>query len=59
MQVADLAWMDSELLWLWFRPAAVAPIQPLARELPYDMGAALKKKKKKKAVIQGIDILVT
>ena len=31
------------LLWLWCRPAAAAPIQPLARELPYAMGAALTK----------------
>ena len=34
-------------LWLWHRPAAVAPIQPLAWELPYVMGAALKRQKKK------------
>ena len=31
-------------LWLWRRPAAVAPIQPLAWELPYTAGAALKRK---------------
>ena len=30
------------LLWLWCRPAAVAPIGPLAWEPPYAMGAALK-----------------
>ena len=30
------------------RPAAAALIIPLARELPYAMGAALKKEKKKK-----------
>ena len=35
-------------LWLWDRLAAVAPIHPLASELPYAMGAALKSKKKKK-----------
>ena len=39
---SNLVW-----LWLWQRPAAVAPIQPLAGELPYAMGAALKKTKKK------------
>ena len=39
---------DLVLLWLWCRPAAVAPIRPLAREPPYDAGAALKKQKKKK-----------
>ena len=30
------------LLWLWHRPAAVAPIGPLAWEPPYAAGAALK-----------------
>ena len=30
------------LLWLWYRPAAVAPIPPLAWELPSAAGAALK-----------------
>ena len=39
---------DSELLWLWCRQAAAAPILPQAWELPYPMGAALKKKKRKK-----------
>ena len=29
------------VLWLWCRPAAVAPIRPLAWEPPYAMGAAL------------------
>ena len=36
------------LLWLWHRPAAVAPIKPLDWEPPYAVGAALKSKKKKK-----------
>ena len=36
------------MLWLWHRPAAAAPIQLLARELPYATGIVLKKKKKKK-----------
>ena len=46
--------LDRELLWLWCRLAAAAPIQPLAREPPYAAGAAQemakrqKKKKKKK-----------
>ena len=35
------------LLPLWWRPAAVALIGPLAWELPYAVGAALKSKKKK------------
>ena len=33
---------DPMLLWLWCRLAAIAPIQPLAWELPYAMDAALK-----------------
>ena len=36
---------DSDTMWLWFRPAAVALIQPLAWKPPYATGAALKKKK--------------
>ena len=38
--------LDLALLWLWRRPAAAAPIRPLAWELPYASGAALKEKKK-------------
>ena len=38
---------DPELLWLWHRLEAVAPIQTLAWELSYAVGAALKRKKKK------------
>ena len=37
--------LDSILLWLWCRPAAVALIRTLACELIYAAGAALKKKK--------------
>ena len=37
---------DPELLWLWHRPAAMAPIQPLAWEPPYAAGAALEKAKR-------------
>ena len=36
-----------QLLWLWHKPAAVAPTGPQAWEPPYAMGAALKKGKKK------------
>ena len=39
---------DPPLLWLWCRPAAVAPIQPLAWKLPCAAGVALKRPKKKK-----------
>ena len=34
------------ILAVW-RPAAEAPIRPLARELPYAVGVALKRQKKK------------
>ena len=40
--------LDPMLLWLWHRPAAAAPIPPLAQALPYATGAALKRQKKKK-----------
>ena len=39
---------DPALLWLWCRPAATAPIRPLAWESPYAEGEALEKAKKKK-----------
>ena len=39
---------DLVLLWLWCRPAATAPIGPLAWEPPYATSAALEKTKKKK-----------
>ena len=39
---------DPTLLWLWCRPAAIAPIQPLAWEPTYTVGVAPKKQKKKK-----------
>ena len=38
---------DLVLLWLWCRLAAVAPIRPLAWELPYTAGMALKSEKRK------------
>ena len=44
------------LLWLWYRLATAAPIQPLAQELPYATGAGLKRKKqRKKKVNQEIE----
>ena len=39
---------DPALLWLWCRPAAITLIRPLAWELPYDAGVALKKNKTNK-----------
>ena len=38
---------DLALLWLWCRPAATAPIQPLAWEPLYAMAVALKRQKQK------------
>ena len=43
--------LDSILLWLWYRLAAVALIQIPRWELPYAMGVALKRQKKKKKKI--------
>ena len=47
--IPDLAQLVKELvlLWLWRRPAATAPMRPLAWNPPYAMGAALKKKRQK------------
>ena len=39
---SDLVW-----LWLWYRSEATTQIAPLAWELPYALGMALRPKKKK------------
>ena len=39
---------DPELLWLWRRPVATAPIRPIAWEPPYAVGTALEKAKRQK-----------
>ena len=39
---------DPAFLWLWYRPATTAPMQPLAWELPYAADVVLKRQKKKK-----------
>ena len=39
---------DLALLWLWCRPAATAPIRPLAWEPPYAAGSGPRKGKKTK-----------
>ena len=44
--------LRSIVVWLWCRPAAAAPIWPLAQELPYTTGTALKKKKERKKEMQ-------
>ena len=36
---------DPKLLWLWRRPAAVAPIRPLFWEPPHAVDVALKRQK--------------
>ena len=36
---------DPSLLWLWYKLAAKAQIRPLAWELPYATGTALKRQK--------------
>ena len=52
------------MLWPWYRPAATAPIRPLAWEFPYAVGSGPGKgfflfpsepKKKKKRVEKKID----
>ena len=45
--------LDPTWLWSWRRLAGIAPIRPLAWELPYDVGAALKKQKikNKKSIV--------
>ena len=46
---------DPMLLWLWCKPMATAPIQPLAWEPPYVAGAAqeMAKRQKKKRILSG------
>ena len=41
-----------DLVLLWHRLAAAAPIQTLAWELPYATGVALKRKKRKRHIYQ-------
>ena len=40
--------LDPVFLGLWHKPAAAAPIQPLAWKHPYARGAGLKRQKTKK-----------
>ena len=44
---------DPALLWLWRRPVATAPIQPLAWEPPYAARAAQRNSKKTKKKEKG------
>ena len=50
---------DPVLTWLWCRPAAAALIRPLAWELPYAPGAALKRKKKNSSIFLARFLLMT
>ena len=50
---------DPTLLWLWYRPAAVADLTPrlgnsIYRETPYATGVALKRRNKKQKTIPTI-----
>ena len=49
---------SSDPVLLWCRLATVAPIQPLAWEFPYAMGAALKKRQNKTKIMQYVIISV-
>ena len=46
--------LDSALQWLWCRPGATAPIQPLAWERLYAVGVALKRQKQNKQTFVGV-----
>ena len=48
--VGRICGSDPSLLWLWCRPAAIAPTQPLAWEPPYTMGVAQNNNNNKKRV---------
>ena len=56
MRILSLALLSGFRIWLfgelWCRLAAAAPIQPLAWQLPYASGVALKSKKKKKVMVE-------
>ena len=45
-QLLKVSLSDPTLLWLWRRPAAIAPICLLGWELPCAAGTALKRKKR-------------
>ena len=49
--------LDPELLWLWRRPAATAPIRRLAWECPHAIGVALEKAKRRKNKKIGVPVV--
>ena len=55
MQVRSLASLSCRL---WHKPAAAALIQPLAWELPYAVGAAVKKKKRERKKKKNYQVVV-
>ena len=48
---------DLALLCLWRRPAAAAPIPPLAWELPHAMGTALKRQQQQHKELLGVPVV--
>ena len=48
--IPGLAQWVKDLVWLWCRPGAIAPIRPLAWEPPYATEAALEKAKRQKQI---------
>ena len=48
---------DLALLWLWQRPAAVAPIRSLAWEPPHATGVALQDQKEKRKKKLGVAVM--
>ena len=49
--------LDAELLWLWCRQVATAPVRPLAWEPPYAVGAAQEMAKRKKKIERKLGIM--
>ena len=52
-------WVKDPALWLWCRPAATTPIQPLAWEPPHDSGVVPKRQKDKKKLMDKQMLLYT
>ena len=46
--------LDPELLWLWYRPVATAPIRFIAWEPPYAVGVTLKRIPPNKKVFESL-----
>ena len=48
---------DPTLLWLRYKLAAIALIQPLTCKFPYAMDVAIKRKEKKKKIVHFITVV--